>query len=85
MQIQQANESAQKLSRQLETDHLKKRMASWEEEINTQKSKEFSSSQLGNIQQWMEEVDTLFTKVGAAQKSLQEKESGCTLQTITDG
>ena len=73
MQIQQANEFAQKLTRKSDAEHMKKRIERWKDAVDTQKSAEFSSSQLETFQLWIDDVNGLLEKVKEAQTSLQGK------------
>lgn len=83
MQIQQTNELAQQLTRQLEIEHMEKRLQEWEKTVNEQKTAEFSSAQLENFQDWMEELESLLTTVHSSQESLQEKISVLEKQAVT--
>ena len=73
VQIQQANEQAEQLSRTLKIQHVKEQLQSWRDQLGEEKQLVFSSGQVEKFQTWMDELNIIINDLNTIQTALKDK------------
>ncbi len=70
VQIQQANEQAEQLSRKLKFQYVKEQLNNWQEQVSDKKKLVFSPGQVEKFQTWMDELNIILTDLNTSQNAL---------------
>jgi potassium efflux system protein len=73
VQIQQANEQAEQLSRKLKIQHVKEQLQNWQEQLSEEKQLVFSPGQVEKFQTWMDELNIIINDLDTIQTALKDK------------
>lgn len=73
VQIQQANEQAEQLSRTLKVQHVKEQLQSWQEQLSEEKPLVFSPGQVEKFQTWMDELNIIINDLDTIKTALKDK------------